>query len=50
MTDIQQEARTERRAICEADHVPEEEIQKIFKAYPWLFGAEEDKSVQGSLI
>ena len=50
MTDAQQEARDERTAICEADHVPQEEIQKIFRAYPWLFGAVEDKSIQGDIF
>ena len=50
MTDTQKEARSERRAICAAENVPEEAIQAIFKRYPEIYGIEADKSTQGDLI
>jgi hypothetical protein len=50
MTEDQNELRIERRAICEADKVPEEAIQAIFKSHPQIYGIEADRSVQGDLI
>lgn len=37
----QKELREERRAICLADGISEEEIQAIFAKYPELYGREE---------
>lgn len=50
MTADQQEARAERRAICEADHVPAAEIEKIFKRYPEIYGIADYQERQGELI
>jgi hypothetical protein len=38
MTEDQKENRIERRAICEAEKVPEEEIQAMFKKHPQIYG------------
>lgn len=50
MTEEQQQARAERRAICECESVPEEEIHKIFLAYKWIFGIEDKTEIQELLI
>ena len=38
MTPDQRELREERQAICEADHIPQSEIERIFDAYPSIYG------------
>lgn len=50
MTETQTENRTERRAYCEADNVPESEIQSIFRRYPELYGIEARTETQESLL
>ena len=50
MTETQTENRIERRAYCEADNVPESEIQAIFRAYPAIFGIETRTETQESLL
>lgn len=50
MTDIQQEARTERRAIMEVEQVPEADILALFKNRPDIFGYDDINEVQGELI
>ena len=49
MTADQAEARAERRAICEADRVPEETIKAIFRAYPSIYGYD-DEAAQGEMF
>lgn len=50
MTDIKQEARTERAAIMSAEGETEESIQAVFRAYPAIFGIEDKTETQESLI
>lgn len=40
MTPEEQELRIERQAICEVEKVPQPEIDRIFDAYPSIYGAE----------
>ena len=50
MTQDQQELRAERQAICAADHVPQEEIEKIFKRFPELYGIADYEEKQTSMF
>lgn len=41
MTSQEREAREDRQAICEVEKVPQSEIDRIFDAYPSIYGEEE---------
>jgi len=40
MTPAQKELREERQAICRVEKVPQSEIDRIFDAYPSIYGVE----------
>lgn len=50
MTDIQQEARTERRAIMEVEQIPEADILALFKNRPDIYGYDDVVEVQGDIF
>lgn len=50
MTEAEQEARTERRAICLCEKVPQEQIDVMFKKYVDIFGIADYTEKQGELI
>ena len=50
MTGAEKEARAERQAICQASRVPQEEIEKIFKRFPELYGIADYEEKQGELL
>ena len=50
MTEDQQELRAERQAICQTSRVPQEEIEKIFKRFPELYGIADYEEKQASMF
>lgn len=50
MTEDQKEARDERIAIMTVEGVSKEIIGKVIKAYPWLYGADEQNGTQNGLF
>ena len=50
MTESEQEARTERRAIMEVEQVPEADILALFKNRPDIYGILADESKQGDMF
>lgn len=50
MTEAEQEARTERRAIMEVERIPEADILALFKNRPDIYGYDDVVEVQGELI
>ena len=50
ITDDQRENRLERKCICEVENVTLDEIEKIFNAFPQLYGIEEQDVSQHELF